>query len=245
MSPILLSLLAIAAMFILILLHVPIGFAMAIVGVVGFGLMNSFNAGLSLLASEAATNFSSMDLAVIPLFVLMGNFASSGKISTEMYNLANSFLGHRRGGLAMATIGGCGLFGAVCGSSIATTATFGRVALPEMIKRGYSPRLATGCIGGGGTLGTLIPPSIILVIYAILAEQFIIELFLAAIIPGVLTVLLYFLATAIYVRIYPNAGPAGQRTNWIDRLQVLKESWGGYISNRRHCHRYIWWYIYC
>ena len=226
MSPILLSLLAIAAMFILILLHVPVGIAMAIVGVVGFGLMTSFDTGLTLLASEAVTNFSSMDLAVIPLFVLMGNFASSAKISTEMYNLANAFIGHRRGGLAMATIGGCGLFGAVCGSSIATTATFGRVALPEMINRGYSPRLATGCIGGGGTLGTLIPPSIILVIYAILAEQFIIDLFIAAIIPGVLTIVLYFLATAIYVRLYPDAGPAGQRTRWADRIKMLKECWG-------------------
>lgn len=225
MSPILLAVLGIAAMFILILLHVPIGVAMAVVGVVGFGMMNTMDAGLSLLASEAVTNFSSMDLAVIPLFVLMGNFATSSNISTEMYNLANAFLGHRRGGLAMATIGGCGLFGAVCGSSIATTATFGRIALPEMIKRGYSPKLATGCIGGGGTLGTLIPPSIILVIYAILAEQFIIDLFLAAVIPGLLTILLYFIATYVYVLIYPDAGPAGERIKWIDRLMILKQSW--------------------
>lgn len=225
MSPILLALLAIAAMFVLILLHVPIGVAMAVVGVIGYGLMTTFGAGLSLMATEVATNFSNMDLAVIPLFVLMGNFATSANISTEMYNLANAFLGHRRGGLAMATIGGCGLFGAVCGSSIATTLTFGRVALPEMIKRGYAPTLATGCIGGGGTLGTLIPPSIILVIYAILSEQFIIDLFLAAVIPGILTILLYFIATAIYVRIYPDSGPAGPRTNWTGRLHTLKQSW--------------------
>lgn len=225
MSPILLALLAIAAMFVLILLHVPIGVAMAVVGVIGYGMMTTFGAGLSLMATEVATNFSNMDLAVIPLFVLMGNFATSANISTEMYNLANAFIGHRRGGLAMATIGGCGLFGAVCGSSIATTLTFGRVALPEMIKRGYAPTLATGCIGGGGTLGTLIPPSIILVIYAILSEQFIIDLFLAAVIPGILTIVLYFIATAIYVRIYPDSGPAGPRTNWTGRLRTLKQSW--------------------
>lgn len=144
MNPILLASLAIAAMFVLILLHVPIGISMAAVGIIGFGLLNSFGSGFSLLASETAINLSSLDLAVIPLFVLMGNFAAASGISTDMYNFANAFLGHCRGGLAMATIGGCGLFGAVCGSSVATTATFGRVALPEMIKRGYAPTLAWG-----------------------------------------------------------------------------------------------------
>jgi tripartite ATP-independent transporter DctM subunit len=126
----------------------------------------------------------------------------------------------------MATIGGCGLFGAVSGSSIATTATFGRVALPEMIKRGYAPTLATGCIAGGGTLGTLVPPSIILVIYAILAEQFIVELFIAAIIPAIVTILLYFIAISIVVRINPKAGPAGPRVNWSERLKLALKSWG-------------------
>jgi len=229
MNPILLATLAIAAMFLLILLHVPIGIAMATVGVVGYGIMTSFGPGLSLLASEAATNLASMDLAVIPLFVLMGNFAAASGISTDMYNLANAFLGHRRGGLAMATIGGCGLFGAVCGSSIATTATFGRVALPEMIKRGYAPTLATGCIAGGGTLGTLVPPSIILVIYAILAEQFIVELFIAAIVPAIITILLYFVAIFIYVKMYPEAGPGGPRASWAERLKMGLHSWAAVL----------------
>ncbi len=226
MDPILLASLAIGAMFVLILLHVPIGIAMATVGIISYGLMTSFGTGLSLLASEAVTNLSSLDLAVIPLFVLMGNFAAASGISAEMYNLANAVLGHRRGGLAMATIGGCGLFGAVSGSSIATTATFGRVALPEMIKRGYAPTLATGCIAGGGTLGTLVPPSIILVIYAILAEQFIVELFIAAIVPAIITILCYFIAIAIVVRIDPKAGPAGPKVSWSERLKLAVKSWG-------------------
>jgi C4-dicarboxylate transporter, DctM subunit len=226
MSPILLASLAILAMFILILMHVPIGFAMAAVGIIGFGLMTSFGAGLSLVASEAASNMSNMDLSVIPLFVLMGNFAAASGISTDMYNLAQAFIGHRRGGLAMATVGGCGLFGAVSGSSIATTVTFGRVALPEMIDRGYAPTLATGCIAGGGTLGTLVPPSIILVIYSILAEQFIIELFVAAVVPAIITILLYFLAIFIYVRIKPDAGPSGPKASWSQRKKVILQSWG-------------------
>jgi tripartite ATP-independent transporter DctM subunit len=226
MTPLVLAALAILAMFVLIALHVPIGISMGVVGVVGFGFMSSsFPAGLSLLASEAASNLASMDLVVIPLFILMGNFACAAGISTDIYNIANAFLGHRRGGLAMATIGGCGLFGAVCGSSIATTATFGRVALPEMTKRKYSATLATGCIGGGGTLGTLVPPSIILVIYAVLAEQFIVELFIAAVIPAILTILLYFVAIAVYVRIYPESGPASSRICWRERGKILLKSW--------------------
>jgi len=226
MSPLALATLAILAMFILIALHVPIGISMAVVGVVGYSLMaSSFDIGTSILASEAVRNLANMDLAVVPLFILMGNFAVAGGISSDMYNIAHAFLGHRRGGLAMATVGGCGLFGAVCGSSVATTATFGRIALPEMVKRRYSPTLATGCIGGGGTLGSLVPPSVILVMYAVLAEQFIVELFAAAIVPAILTILLYFLAIAIYVRIYPNAGPATERLPWAERFKVLGKSW--------------------
>ena len=244
MSPILLSALAITLMFVLIILHVPIGIAMAVVGILGFGLMSSFGAALSLLASESASNLSSMNFAVIPLFVLMGNFAAGSGISGNMFNLANAFVGHRRGGLAMATIGGCGLFGSVCGSSLATTVTFGRIALPEMTKRGYSPTLATGCIGGGGTLGALIPPSIVIVIYAILAEQFIVEVFVAAVIPGLLTIFLYFLATAIYVRIYPDAGPAGPRTSWPDRFRIMKKSWPAIFLIAVIAHQHLWRYFY-
>jgi len=226
MDPILLASLAILSMFVLILLHVPIGLAMAMVGVIGYGLMTSFAASFSLLSVEGIANLSDLNLAVIPLFLLMGNFASAGGISTDMYNLAHALLGRYRGGLAMATVGGCGLFGAVCGSSFATTATFGQVALPEMLKRGYAPTIATGCIAGGGTLGSLVPPSIILVVYGIMAEQYILELFIAAIIPAALTILLYFLSVAIYVRIYPEAGPAGDRVNPSELFKITVKSWG-------------------
>lgn len=226
MSPIILASLAILAMFILIAFHVPIGISMATVGVVGFSLMtSSLEIGSSILAAEAVRNMANMDLAVVPLFILMGNFAVAGGISTDLYNIAHAFLGHRRGGLAMATVGGCGLFGAVCGSSVATTATFGRIALPEMVNRNYEPQLATGCIGGGGTLGSLVPPSVILVMYAVLAEQFIVELFAAAVIPAIVTISLYFLAIAIYVRIYPKAGPATERIPWGERFRILRRSW--------------------
>ncbi len=226
MSPFTLAILAILVMFILIALHVPIGISMAVVGVVGYSLMTaSFHTGSSILATEAVRNIANMDLAVVPLFVLMGNFAVAGGISTDMYNIASAFLGHRRGGLAMATVGGCGLFGAVCGSSVATTATFGRIALPEMTQRGYSPPLSTGSIGGGGTLGSLVPPSVILVMYAVLSEQFIVELFVAAIIPAIVTILLYFVAIAIYVRIYPDSGPATEALPWAERFRMLSRSW--------------------
>ena len=225
MDSITLASLAIAGMFIMILLHVPIGLSMSMAGVISYGLLTSFGASFSLLASEGIANLSDLGLVVVPLFLLMGNFASAAGISTDMYNLAHALLGRYRGGLAMATIGGCGLFGAVCGSSFATTATFGRVALPEMVRRGYAPTLATGCIAAGGNLGTLVPPSVVLVIYGIIAEQYIIRLFIAAIIPAVMTILLYFAAIMIYVRFSPEAGPAGERVNLSALLGVVAASW--------------------
>ncbi|MBN1105938.1 MAG: TRAP transporter large permease [Deltaproteobacteria bacterium] len=229
MDPILAAALGIAGMFGLILLHVPIGLSMAAAGVVGYGLMTSFNASFSLLSSETVSNLSSLDIAVVPLFILMGNFASAGGISADMYNLAHALLGRYNGGLAMATVGGCGLFGAVCGSSYATTATFGRVALPEMLKRGYAPTLATGCIAAGGNLGSIVPPSIILVVYAILAEQYIIELFIAALIPAALTILLYILTITIQVRVCPGIGPAGEKVRRSEILATAVRSWGAIL----------------
>lgn len=229
MDPISLASIAIAGMFILILMHVPIGVSMGAIGFIGVGLFTGFKPALGAIAAETVTAISSVNLAVIPLFLLMGNFASAAGISTEMYNLANGLLGRFRGGIAMATVGGCGLFGAVCGSSFATTATFGRVALPEMIRRDYAPSLATGCIAGGGTLGSLVPPSIILVIYAIMAEQSIIELFIAAIIPAVITIFLYFLAIMVYVRVNREAGPAGDRISGQQLLKITIRSWGALL----------------
>ncbi|MAF49703.1 MAG: TRAP transporter large permease [Rhodospirillales bacterium] len=225
MDPILVAALGIAFMFVLIGLHIPIGISMALAGLVGFGALAGFGPAVSLFATEPAGVIANLDLAVIPLFLLMGSLAGVSGLSSDIYRMAYAFIGHRRGGLALATIGGCAGFGAVCGSSIATAATMGRVALPEMIERGYAPTLASGSVAAGGTLGMLIPPSVIMVIYAFLAEQFVITLFIAALIPGLIAVTLHFAAIAIYVRVWPNAGPAGDRMAWAGRLRVLAQSW--------------------
>ncbi|MFM9968601.1 MAG: TRAP transporter large permease [Burkholderiales bacterium] len=225
MEPITIVMLGLAGMFVLILLHVPLGIAMGIAGVVGFGVLASFKPAFTLLASETASAFSSSDLATIPLFIMMGGFASAAGLSEDLYRMAYALVGHRRGGLAMATIGGCAGFGAVCGSSIATTATFGRVALPPMNARGYAPGFATGTVAAGGTLGILVPPSIIMVIYAVLAEQFIITLYIAAIVPSILAIALHFAAIAIYTRIRPADAPPGERLPWSERVKELLRGW--------------------
>jgi TRAP-type C4-dicarboxylate transport system permease large subunit len=197
MDPVMLAVLGIAAMFLLILLHVPLGVAMGVSGIIGFALIGGVMPALSLLASETASTFSSLDLATIPLFILMGGFASAAGLSEDLYRVAYALVGHRRGGLAVATIGGCAGFGAVCGSSIATTATFGRVALQPMLERGYAPGFAAGTIAAGGTLGILVPPSVIMVIYAVLAQELIITLYVAAIIPSINPVTLHVMAILI------------------------------------------------
>ncbi|MBW1774146.1 MAG: TRAP transporter large permease subunit, partial [Deltaproteobacteria bacterium] len=156
MDPVTVAGLGIAVMFILILMHVPIGISMIVVGAVGFGILSGFGPALSILESEPTSVISNADLAVIPLFLLMGNFATTAGLSADIFKLAYAFFGHRRGGLALSTIAGCGFFGAICGSSPATAATFGKVALPEMLQRKYAPDFATGSIAAGGTLGSLV-----------------------------------------------------------------------------------------
>lgn len=226
MDPLTIAFLGLAGMFLLIFLHVPLGVAMGVAGVIGFGLLAGFKPAFSLLASETASLFSSLDLATIPLFLLMGSFATAAGLSEDLYRIAYALVGHRRGGLAMATIGGCAGFGSVCGSAIATAATFGKVALPQMRARGYSPSFAAGCVAAGGTLGSLVPPSVIMVIYAVLAEQLILDLYAAAIVPSILAVAILFIAIAIYVRTDPAAGPAGPKASWPERLAALKSGWG-------------------
>ncbi|MGE3933339.1 MAG: TRAP transporter large permease [Rhodospirillaceae bacterium] len=225
-DPVTLAALGLGGMFALILMRVPIGVAMAIAGVAGFAALSNLNAALSLLATEPATLMASTDLAVIPLFLLMGSFASASGLSADIYRFAFAFLGHRRGGLALATVGGCAAFGAACGSSVATAATMGRVALPEMLRRGYAPGLATGSIAAGGTLGILIPPSNIMVIYAYLTEQFVITLFVAAVIPSIIAVVFDMIAIQAYVRLHPESAPAGPRMPWRERFVVMRQSWG-------------------
>ncbi len=225
MDPLVLAGLGLAGMFALIVLHVPIGVAMGVSGFICIGLMLGWGPAISLLKTEPSGIVANRELAVIPLFLLMGAFAGAAGLSADLYRLAYALVGHYRGGLAMSTIGGCAGFGAVCGSSVATAATMTRVALPEMLRRGYQPALATGCIAAGGTLGMLIPPSVIMVLYAVLTEQFVIALFIAAIVPGAIAVLLHFIAIAVYVRVNPEAGPAGPKLDRAERWKVVRESW--------------------
>ena len=225
MDPLAIGGLGLLLMFGLILARVPIGVAMAMAGFIGYSVLDGVRPALSILVSEPAGIITNYEFAVIPLFLLMGSFATAGGLSAEIYRLAHAFLGHHRGGLAMATMGGCALFGAVCGSSPATAATFGRVALPEMLARGYAPSFAAGCIAAGGTLGALVPPSIIMIIYAVLAQVSILDVFVAAFIPAVIAVLFHGIAIALFARMRPDAAPAGPRMSWSERLRVLGQSW--------------------
>ncbi len=225
MDPVILAILGLVGMFLLIGLHVPIGVAMGVAGVLTFTAMVDLGPGLAIAGVEAVSTIESLDFAIVPLFLLMGSFAGAAGMSSDLYRIANAFIGHRRGGLAMATVGGCAAFGAVCGSAIATVATMTRVALPEMLKRGYQPGLASGSIAAGGVLGMLIPPSLILVIYAVLTEQFVLALFLAAVIPGIIAALFQCAAVYFYVRLNPEAGPAGPRVAWPARFAAIRDGW--------------------
>jgi C4-dicarboxylate transporter DctM subunit len=225
MSNLELGILLFGVMMVLIVIRMPIAISMMVTGLGGFALIAGWQPLLGLLAEAPFSRVANNELTVIPLFVLMGQFASEGGISQALYRAARAWLGHFRGGIAMATIGGCAAFGAICGSSVATGATMATVAMPEMRRYGYSGALATGVLAAGGTLGILIPPSIILVIYAILTEQSLAHLFLAAVIPGAIATLGYALAVYFYVRVKPSAGPAGEPAPWSERIRSLGTIW--------------------
>ena len=214
------------ALLILIFIRVPIGLAMFLVGLVGlYAVTGNLNLPLARLKSETYTTFSSYSLSIIPMFLLMGHFATLGGMSNALFKAAEGFLGHRKGGVAMAAIGACAGFGAICGSSLATAATMGRVALPELRKYGYSGGFSTATLAAGGTLGILIPPSVVLVIYAILTEQNIAKLFLAAFIPGLLAALGYVIAISIYVRLNPGSAGIRPAVPFADRFAALFRVW--------------------
>jgi len=221
-----LGLVSFPVLLILIFLRIPIGLAMLICGLGGTYLVfGSVNPILSKLKGETYSTFSSYSLSIIPLFLLMGQFAGLGGMSQALFRAANAWLGHRRGGVAMAAVGACAGFGAICGSSLATAATMAQVALPELRRYGYSGGLATGTLAAGGTLGILIPPSVVLVIYAILAEQNIAKLFLAAFVPGVLAAIGYMTAIAIYVRLFPDTAGDSPRQPYAERFRALVDVW--------------------
>lgn len=223
-------------LFLIIVVRMPIAFAMGLVGFFGFatlqglGFDNLFEfrwtGVLSMASYRVIDTVQEYGLSVIPLFILMGNLVTRSGLSHELYHVSNAFLGHRKGGLSMATVVACGGFSAICGSSLATSATMAKVAMPPMRKYGYSDALATASIAAGGTLGILIPPSVILVIYGLLTETSIRELFAAGFIPGLLGVLLYLGAVRYVVWRSPEAGPAGEPMSWPERLAALKGVWG-------------------
>jgi tripartite ATP-independent transporter DctM subunit len=220
------SLIAFAILLALVALRVPIAFAMGLVGFAGFGIVVGWSPSMAMAVNVTYETGLAYSLSVVPLFILMGNFVRQAGLSDELYTASYAFLGHRRGGLAMATIVACGGFSAVCGSSLATAATMSKVAMPPMRRFGYADSLAAGSIAAGGTLGILIPPSVILVIYGIMTESNIGLLFIAGIIPGILGIALYLVAVMVTVRINPASGPPGERLGWTERWRALRGVWG-------------------
>ncbi len=221
-----LAALSFPVMLLLIFLRVPIAAAMALTGFVGTWIvLGSPNGTLNQLKTLTYDTFSSYSLSIVPLFLLMGQFASKSGMSAALFRSAADWVGHRRGGVAIAAVGACAGFGAVCGSSLATASTMGRVALPEMRRYGYSDALSTGVLAAGGTLGILIPPSIILVIYAILTEQNIIKMFVAALVPGILAALGYMLVVVIYATVNPAAASTAPRVRYAQRFRTLMAVW--------------------
>jgi len=219
------GLLLFGAMLVLMAIRVPIAIAMFVPGALGYAALSSETALLNHLKGAIFARFSVYDLSVIPLFLLMGQFATQGGLSRSLFAFASSLIGHFRGGIAMAAVLACAAFGAICGSSVATAATVAQVALPEMRRFNYSGRLATATLAAGGTLGILIPPSVVLVIYAILTEQNIAKLFAAAFIPGIIAAVGYMLAIAVYVRLHPTHAPPQPRHSRRERWATFLEVW--------------------
>ena len=225
------SLVGLGLMLVLAFLRLPIALAMGLVGALGYAYMRdwNFHAALAMVQTQVYETGRNYALSVVPLFILMGNLVTRAGMSQELYRTAYAFIGHRRGGLAMATIVGCAGFGAICGSSIATAATFAKVAYPSMKKFGYSDRLATGAIAAGGTLGILIPPSTIMVIYGIMTGTSIGKLFAAGVLPGILATVLLCLMVQYVTWRDPQAGPRGERLTWKERFATL-EGFGWFFA---------------
>ena len=214
-----------ACLMVLLMARVPIGIAMFTMGATGYVYLTGGEVIpiLNYLKNLAYARLSNYDIVVIPLFLLMGQFATHGGLSAALFRFVEAFMGHMKGGVAMASVGACAGFGAICGSSLATAATMGQVALPELKRFGYSGSLATGALAAGGTLGIMIPPSVPLVIYAILTQESIGKLFMAAVLPGIIAMLGYMLVIKIIVTLNPDAGPAGPRSSWAKRLKALAQ----------------------
>jgi tripartite ATP-independent transporter DctM subunit len=225
LSPDAVAVIGFVALFTLMLLRVPVGMAMGLVGVVGYGYIAGSGPALKLIGQTSMRTVTDYTFGVIPMFMLMGAFVSVSGVSRELFRAANAFIGHLRGGLGMATVIACGGFAAICGSSVATAATFSSVAYPEMRRFGYPPSFSTGVIAAGGTLGAMLPPSTVLAVYAILTQQDIGKLFMAGIIPGLLAMAMYVLTISVIVRVKPDWLPRGAATSWRQRFEGLKDVW--------------------
>jgi C4-dicarboxylate transporter, DctM subunit len=212
-------------LFALMLLRVPVGMAMGLVGVSGFAYLVNGEAALKIIGHTSMRTVTDYTFGVIPMFLLMGAFVTNSGMSRELFRAANGFLGHRRGGLGVATIAACGGFAAISGSSVATAATFSAAAYPERRRYGYPQSFATGVIAAGGTLGAMLPPSTVLAVYGIITEQDIGKLFIAGILPGILAASMYMTTVAIIVWARPNYLPAGPRASWRQRLEGLRDIW--------------------
>jgi C4-dicarboxylate transporter DctM subunit len=211
----------IVALFGLVVLHVPLAFGMIVVGIVAFAVQTNWGPALTFLASEPSQVLGSMDLAAVPLFLMMGAFVNVSGFSKDLYTAAAALLGHRRGGLSYATIGGSAAFGAICGSSPATVATFTRVALPEMLQRGYSPSFSGATIAAGGALKALIPPSLSMILYCVVARTYIFDVFIAAVIPALITIAANIAAITIVVRMNPSIAPVSPQVSREEKLIAL------------------------
>jgi C4-dicarboxylate transporter DctM subunit len=216
-------------LFVLMLLRVPVGMAMGLVGVSGFAYLSGGGPALKIVGHTSMRTVTDWNFAVIPMFLLMGSFATTSGMSRELFRAGNAFLGHLRGGLGIATIAACGGFAAICGSSVATAATFSRVAYPEMRRYGYPQSFATGVIAAGGTLGIMIPPSTVFAVYGLITEQDVGKLFIAGVVPGILAVAMYMVTITAIGLIRPGFLPAGPRSTWAERLEAMRDIWATLI----------------
>lgn len=225
MSPDAVALIGFLVLFILMLLRVPVGMAMGLVGVAGYSYIVGVGPAMKLIGQTSMRTVTDYTFGVIPMFMLMGAFVTISGVSNELFRAANSFVGHLRGGLGVATVIACGGFAAICGSSVATAATFAGVAYPEMRRYGYPKSFSTGVIAAGGTLGAMLPPSTVLAVYAIITQQDIGKLFMAGILPGLLAITMYVITIAILVKLKPGLLPAGEFKPWKERFKGLKDVW--------------------
>src|SRR5437763_6296522 len=213
------------ALFALMLLRVPVGMAMGLVGVSGFAYIVGGGPALKAVGHTSMRTVTDYTFGVIPMFLLMGAFGTNSGMSRELFRAANTFVGHRRGGLGIATIVACGGFAAICGSSVATAATFSKVAYPEMRRFNYPQSFSTGVIAAGGTLGIMIPPSTVFAVYGLITEQDVGKLFIAGVLPGLLAVAMYMITVTLIGYARPGFLPRGERPPWSERLSALKDVW--------------------